>query len=329
MPLANGDAMADVILDVDTGLDDALALLLAASHLRARLLAVTCVAGNTDVDQVVRNTLTVLGIAGAHDVPVARGADRPLLAPRRKPSHVHGPDGLAGLALPPPTGCAVAEHAVELMRQKILGAQRPVTLISTAPLTNIALLLRTYPEVGNHLDRIVFMGGSAGGGNATPAAEFNAWTDPEAMAVVLGCSVPATMYGLDVFYEVCVTDTEAAAWAASERTAVRLAGRLLGQLALADSGESRIPLGSGATIGDAGAVCAVIDPAGLTTQALPVQVCLSEGPARGQTVVDRRTTPGEGADVGPENGRPVDVAIAVDRDRYRRLFLAAIEGIPG
>src|SRR5882757_8369019 len=133
--------MTEIILDVDTGVDDALAILFAVRHPDLRLRAITCVAGNADVDQVVANTLRVLDAAGAPDVPVARGADRPLLEPRRDARHVHGTDGMGDLGLPASARQPVAVHAVELLRREILAAPTPVTLITLAPLTNIALLL--------------------------------------------------------------------------------------------------------------------------------------------------------------------------------------------
>jgi pyrimidine-specific ribonucleoside hydrolase len=176
-------ARIPVILDVDTGVDDALALLLAARHPGLDLRAVTCVAGNAAVPQVVTNTLAVLAAAGRTDVPVARGAARPLVDPPREARHVHGEDGMAdldhaALGLPQETAGADPRHAVELLRDLLCGTDEPVTLVPLAPLTNIALLLRLYPEAAKGLRRIVFMGGAASVGNATASAEFNIRHDP-------------------------------------------------------------------------------------------------------------------------------------------------------
>ncbi|GAA4348319.1 nucleoside hydrolase [Angustibacter luteus] len=319
-----------VILDVDTGLDDACALLLAARHPDLDLRAVTCVAGNADVDQVVRNTLLVLAAAGRHDVAVARGASRPLLEPARAARHVHGEDGLgdldhAALGLPAATGEVDQRHAVELLRDELLAAASSgerITLVPLAPLTNIALLLRTYPEVAKGLRRIVFMGGAAAVGNATAAAEFNIWHDPEAAAVVLDAAreleIPVTMYGLDVFYDVRVSRDEAVELLAVAAPATRLAGALVQAQCVKFGTPS-------ATIGDAGAVCAVVDPAGLTTSPLAVHVELAGARTRGQTVVDRREWVGD-LDHDPHGIPPtvVDVALAVDGDRWRRLWLDSV-----
>ncbi|WP_328872688.1 nucleoside hydrolase [Streptomyces sp. NBC_00287] len=313
-----------VIIDCDTGVDDALALLFAVRHPGLDVRAVTCVAGNTDVDGVVRNTLTVLEHAGAGDIPVARGAERPLIEPVRTASHVHGQDGMGDLGLPAPTRRPVDVDAVTLLRREILASPRPVTLIPTAPLTNIALLLRTHPEVVRNIERIVFMGGAVATGNATPVAEFNVWHDPEAAAVLLTAGVPITMYGLDVFQRVLVPAADVQRLRASSEPRLRLAGELLAHRDPATSGDPT-PTGG---LGDAGAVCAVVDPGGITTELLPVEVSLAPGPTRGQTIVDRRPRPGE-AEIhhGEREQRLVDVALDVDVERYVKLWLSAVEGV--
>jgi len=313
-----------VIIDCDTGVDDALALLFAVRHPGIDLRAVTCVAGNTDVDGVVRNTLTVLEQAGAGDIPVARGAERPLIESVRTARHVHGLDGMGDLGLPAPTRVAVDVDAVTLLRREILASPTPVTLVPTAPFTNIALLLRTHPEVVRNIERIVFMGGAVATGNATPVAEFNVWHDPEAAAVLLTAGVPITMYGLDVFERVIVPAADVQRLRASSEPSLRMAGDLLAHRDPAATGDPT-PTGG---LGDAGAVCAVVDPDGLTTELLPVEVSLAPGPTRGQTVVDRRRRPGESEiHDGEREVTLVDVALGVDVERYVKLWLTAVEGV--
>jgi pyrimidine-specific ribonucleoside hydrolase len=323
--------MTEIILDVDTGVDDALAILFAVRHPGLRLRAISCVSGNADVDQVVANTLLVLDAAGAGDVPVARGAASPLLEPRRDARHVHGVDGMADLGLPLSGRRPVAVHAVELMRREIMAAAEPVTLITLAPLTNIALLLRSHPEVIDRIGRVMTMGGSASVGNATPVAEFNVWHDPEAAAVVFGAGLPMTMYGLDVFYGASVPRAGAEELAAGSDPAGRLAGRLLLHAADRYGHDFRITEAGGAGLGDAGAVCAVADPGGLVTRPLPVSVELTGALTRGMTVVDHRNVVGEDVvHAGAVEPRPlVDVALGVDGPRYRKLFLSTLSGGAG
>ena len=314
-----------VILDVDTGVDDACALLLAALHPDVDLRAVTCVGGNAGVDDVVANTLKVLDVAARPDVPVARGAARPLVEPVRHARHVHGDDGMADLGWPSSDRHPDGRHAVELLRDLLSRAAQEgpaarITLVPLAPLTNIALLLRTYPEAAAGLREIVFMGGGAEVANATASAEFNVWHDPEAAAIVLESAaelgIPVVMYGLDVFYDVRVSREQAYGLiSVGGRGPAELAGRLI-DFQCGRLGEPE------ATIGDAGAVCAVIDRAGLTTTRLSVRVELAGTYSRGRTIVDRRDWSGDLAhDPHGLAPAPVEVALSVDADRYAGLWL--------
>jgi pyrimidine-specific ribonucleoside hydrolase len=315
-----------VILDVDTGVDDAMALLLAALHPDLDLRAVTCVGGNATVDDVVRNSMTVLDVAGRTDVPVARGAARALLEPGPDARHVHGDDGMGDLGWPRSPRARDARHAVELLRDLLVDAARSgelVTLVPTAPLTNVALLLRTYPEAAAGLREILFMGGAANVGNATASAEFNVFHDPEAAAIVLESAaelgVDVTMYGLDVFYDVTVTRADAAKLvAAGGHGPAELGGRLVEFVCDRYRADR-------AHLGDAGAVCAVIDRSALTTQPLPVRVELSGTYSRGRTIVDRRDWSGN-LDHDPHGIAlsRVDVALAVDGARYAALWLDTV-----
>lgn len=312
-----------VVMDVDTGVDDACALLLAALHPGIDLRAVTCVGGNTDVGQVTRNTLAVLGVAGRDGVPVGRGAERPLIERAVHARHVHGDDGMGDLGWVHTTREPDPRHAVELLRDVLSAATEPVTLVPTAPMTNIALLARTYPEALRSVGRIVFMGGAAQRGNATASAEFNVFHDPEATAIVLDVAaergIPVTMYGLDVFYEPTVTRAEAQQLLASgSGKAARLAGELV-EFQCERFGSEQ------ATIGDAGAVCAVIDPAGIGTTSLPVRVELTGTWSRGRTIVDVRDWSGD-LDHDP-HGRAdavIDVALEIDGSRYADLWMDTV-----
>ncbi len=316
-----------VILDVDTGVDDALALLFAVAHPELELLAVSCVAGNAPLAQVVDNTLRILDVAGAPEIPVAAGAVRPLLEPARSASHVHGADGLGGVALPPTARRPVDESAVELLRRTILEHPTPVTLVALAPQTNLALLLRTHPEVAGNLERIVFMGGSASIGNATAVAEFNVWHDPEAAAIVLDAGVPCYMYGLDVFNRVAVPHDRALELERGDHRAGRIIGALLGhRIALSEDEKAEYT----GLIGDAGAVCSIVAPELLRTEVRPVRVELA-GYGRGQTLVDLRTFPGEDVVHGlADEWASVEIALGVDADAVAALFLETVlERLPG
>ncbi len=316
-----------LVLDVDTGVDDACALLLAALHPGLDLRAVTCVGGNAPLDDVVRNTLTVLDACGRQDVPVAAGAARPLLEDPVDARHVHGDDGMGDLGGPWSDRTPDRRHAVELLRDVLLAAAdagERLTLVPLAPMTNVALLLRTHPEVARGLERVVFMGGAADVGNATASAEFNVFHDPEAAAIALdACAdlgVEVVMYGLDVFYGPQVSAAEAAALqdGADPASPASLAGRLVAFQC------DRFDAGS-ATIGDAGAVCAVLDPEALRTERLPLRVELAGTWSRGRTIVDRRDWSGNLAHDPHGQARvQVDVALEVDGARYAEVWRATV-----
>ena len=311
--------MIDVILDVDTGIDDALALLLAARSPALNLLGVTCVMGNVELDKVVRNTLKVLEVAGANNVPVARGMSQPLVEVQYNAKGVHADDGLGNISLPEPAREPVPHHAVEFLRRTLLAAEKPITLVPLAPLTNIAVLLVQYPEVKPKIAQIVLMGGAIGMGNASAVAEFNVRQDPEAADIVFCSGLPTVMYGLEVFRQVTFNRAEAQAFVDSGRPAAKLAGQIL-HFMLENFGREQ------AAIGDAGCVAAVIEPGGLTIEKYPVRVELHGRWSRGQTVVDRRSpiTQQLESEWQPSMGTEISVAVDVDFERYRRIFREAI-----
>lgn len=310
----------NVLLDVDTGVDDALALLVAARSPELNILGVTCVAGNVELDKVVTNTLGVLEIAGRTDIPVARGLAQPLLEIQHNSKGVHGEDGMGNQNLPTPTRQPEAEHAIEFMRRILMASDSPITLIPLAPLTNIATLLLQHPEVKPKIKQIVFMGGTYTMGNASATAEFNVRQDPEASDIVLKSGVPTTMYGLEVFHMVNFSRAEVMNFTKSESASMNLAGRLM-LFMLDNFGLDEI------FIGDSGCVISVIEPEGLITENYPVRVELQGYWTRGETVVDRR--PQSLRELEAQWMPPMDNEIAVatdlDEDRYRALFMQALQ----
>ena len=202
------DKALPIIIDCDPGHDDAIALILALASPNLNVLAVTTSAGNQTPDKTLRNALRILTLLGRHDIPVAGGAPKPLLRELIIADNVHGESGLDGPALPEPGFAPQALTAVELMAKTLRASTEPVTLVPTGPLTNIALLLSAHPELKAKIARIVLMGGSAGPGNWTPAAEFNIYVDPEAAEMVFGAGVPITMCGLDVTHAAQVMDED-------------------------------------------------------------------------------------------------------------------------
>ena len=187
-----------IILDCDPGIDDALAIAFAHGHPDIELVGITTVAGNVGLAKTTANALAVCEFIGAGQTPVTSGCARPLLRPALDARHVHGDSGLGGATLPPPAASAAPGHAIDYIIDTVSAARGEITLVATGPLTNIALAARREPRLAEWVRRFVIMGGSAGRGNVTPAAEYNIWADPEAAAVVFRAGWTVTMLGLDV-----------------------------------------------------------------------------------------------------------------------------------
>jgi inosine-uridine nucleoside N-ribohydrolase len=307
--------MRPVILDCDPGHDDAIALLLALSSPEVSLLGVTTVAGNHTLANTTANAIRVLEHLGRADIPVAAGADRPLVRVPRVAHEVHGESGLDGPDLPPPAHEPHGEHAIDWIAAILRTHPDPVTLVPTGPLTNIALLLARHPEVAPRIERVVLMGGALGLGNVTPAAEFNVWADPEAAHRVLASGLDVTMVGLDVTHRVLMRPAHA------ERLAARgAAGRLVADLYNFYSRFHRERYGwEGAPIHDAVALAHVIDGTLLTTRTCGVRVDTGPEPSRGRTYVDLH---------GAAGWEPnCHVAVDVEAERLLELLVERISGL--
>jgi purine nucleosidase len=187
-----------ILLDCDPGIDDALAIAFAHGHPDLDLVGITTVAGNVGLAKTTANALAVCEFVGAGQTPVTAGCAGPLLRPALDAREVHGDSGLGGAVLPPPAAGPAPGHAIDYIIDTVRAAPGEITLVATGPLTNIALAVRREPRLTDWVRRFVIMGGSAGRGNVTPAAEYNIWADPEAAAAVFRAGWTVTMLGLDV-----------------------------------------------------------------------------------------------------------------------------------
>lgn len=190
-----------VILDCDPGHDDAIAMILACASDKLDVLAVTTVGGNQTIVKTTNNALRVLKLIGRENIPLAMGADMPLVRPLEIAPSVHGDSGLDGPELAQPDREPLDIPATALIARMVEASEEPVTLVPTGPLTNIAIFLAAYPHLKSRIARISLMGGAAIGGNWTPAAEFNIMVDPEAADMVFRSGIPITMSGLDVTHK--------------------------------------------------------------------------------------------------------------------------------
>jgi pyrimidine-specific ribonucleoside hydrolase len=311
--------MTPLIIDTDPGIDDAFAIALACASPQVDVIGVTTVFGNVGLANTTRNALRVLALCGREDVPVAAGADRPLVHPHaHRARHVHGDDGLSGLSdtLPERRTGVAGTDAVSLMVRLLDEAPEPVTIVPIGPLTNIALLLAAHPSIQSKIARLVIMGGGLAGGNVTAAAEFNIWSDPEAARrVLVEESVPVTLVPMDMTMQ-CAVD---GAWL-DKLAASGSRGAALVSLTAAYRSHYRKTLGhDGIVIHDAVAVAEAVKPGLLHTTAMPVEVDCGQGPARGMTIGDRRV-------IEPGSRREIDVALSADLDEVRSFLLSRLGG---
>ena len=298
-----------VILDVDTGTDDALALGYAVASPRIELVAVTTVAGNVGVEKTTANTLAVLDWLGAGDVPVHRGASRPLVRPHRDAVYFHDEGGLGGAQLPPSTRSVGGDRGPAALIRLARLRPRELTLVTLGPLTNLAIALNVEPNLPEVLKSVVVMGGAYSvPGNTTPAAEFNILVDPEAAEQVFTARFPTlTTVGLDVTERVALTrDDWDAVNAASTIPPPATLLREVGKFAFSRLGREQFSLH------DPLSVAVAIDPTLIDVRELAVAIDFVE-PERGRTRI-----------VGPGSVR---VATSVDAQRALEEFRRTV-GLP-
>jgi purine nucleosidase len=328
-----------LVLDVDTGIDDSLALLYACASPDADIVAVTCVSGNVEARQVAQNTLAVLELAGRADVEVALGREVPLVRPLEVTPETHGPRGVGYAQLPPPGRPLSDRHAADLIIEEAHRRPGELTLVTLGPLTNLAIAVLREPELPRLLRRWVLMGGCyRSPGNTSPTTEWNIHVDPDAAKVCLTAFGPADggpstrplALGLDV--------TERAKFTPEHMTALaRRAGSRPGEPRADDDASvasnpvvryiadamrfymefhSRFDGFYGAFIHDPLAVAAALDPSLVRTEAVTVDVELGGTLTTGETVTDWRRVWGR-----PPN---VDVAVEADAAAFLERFVERV-----
>ncbi|MCW5982668.1 MAG: nucleoside hydrolase [Bryobacteraceae bacterium] len=322
-----------IILDVDPGIDDALAILLALRSPELRVEAITTVSGNVMVDQGAENARKVAELAGRPDIVVAKGSKYPLMKKPTKAAKVHGEDGLGNVRLPPPARPLDPRHGVDVIAELGLSNPGEITLVAVGPLTNLAMALRKAPELRDAIPEIVLMGGAVAGGNVTPVAEFNIHSDAEAAHIVFESGIPITMVDLGATKQALVTRSHQAALRESGSAMGRTAAAMLDHyLAFEES------LGmTGAPLHDPLAVGLAIDET-LATAIRPMRIDVeTQGDLTyGQTVANRWLRVRTRVDAGDHyvlgEFRRVDanarVPLAIDSGRFLAMFMERIAGGP-
>lgn len=303
-----------VIVDCDTGIDDALALLYLAAQEDIEIVAAGSVHGNVAADLAAVNALRVLELAGLADVPVAVGAGRPLAQPLATAEVVHGRDGLGNTFRPPPAGSPMAGSAAEQLARLAREQPGEFEVLALGPLTNLALALMLEPRLAQLIPRVVIMGGATHGpGNITPTAEANIWHDPEAAALVLGAPWPVTLVPLDVTQETLLTEPGLARLHRSDAPAARFSWQIVQHYL--DFHVSLLGRRE----------CPMHDPLAAILLAHPeladyenAAVCVElGGTSRGATIVDRRP--------GADPAGSVAIATRVDRPAAVARLLEALD----
>jgi len=302
-------------MDVDAGIDDALAIIFASRTPELHLRAITTVSGNVHVDKTSMNVLKVLDVLGSPPIPVAKGMAKPLLRELETAEDFHGRDGLGDSGIPAPTLQLDRRHAVDLLIQETSSAPKQVTIIATAPLTNVAAAILRDPDFATNVKDLMLMGGAYnltpyGNGNVNPSAEFNIYTDPEAARIVFKSRIPVTAVGVDVTTDPTATLTRELYRKFSEgETRLARFGTLITEKAMKKYGFFHLH--------DPITVAIAADSTLTSTKKYHVDVETIGNLTRGQTVADRRNYLPEGFYQKPN----ASICTSIDGERFLRMFL--------
>lgn len=329
-------APRQVIIDTDPGTDDAIAIMLALNSPELKVRALTVVPGNVTAAQGLDNALRLASLAHRCDVPVAAGAKRPFIGTLTSGEAWHGKNGLADIQLPAPTCTVDRRWAPDLIIETIHAVPHELSLIAIGPLTNIALAVQKDPSIVPLVKDVIIMGGSISGGNVTPAAEFNIYTDPEAASIVFAAGWIVTMIGLDVCDKTLLTRAKLELLA-HEADPVGRFVYAVGDFLVRKAQQSGK---AGTAMYDPLAVGVATDSTLVQTLPLHVEIETNGALTRGETVANRsgvvkrrelRSFPdGEryvitGVERAAANAR---VATTVQADRFIDLLVSRIRGFP-
>jgi purine nucleosidase/pyrimidine-specific ribonucleoside hydrolase len=310
--------MRKVVLDMDPGIDDALAIILALKSPEVRIVGITTVAGNAPLEMTSANARRVLEYLDAGTIPVAMGAANPLNHSLEDALSHHGLDGLGNSNLPPPKLPVHQDKAWDFLARSVLGAPSEVTLVATGPLTNVAYVFQLHPELPELLARLVLMGGAYGltpygKGNRTPFAEFNIWQDPEAAHIVFSSGVDIFAVGLDVTMNptACLTNQHLSQIKTRQTSAAYLVAQLV---------EYEVKYHGCCRMHDPLALAMLLDASLLDFALGKVEVVEGNDWDRGVT---RISLSGSGQ-LSANSFQPIHVASAVDGPRFVKLFLSRI-----
>ncbi len=299
----------NIIIDCDPGIDDIVALCFAfANEENFNILGITTVAGNQTIEKVTDNATGLMSFLNK-DIKIAKGVSRPLVREKKPASGVHGENGVGDYQFPH-TKEIYSDNAITFLRDTIMASEEKVTLVPVGPLTNIALLIKTFPEVMEKIELLSIMGGSTDGGNVTPSAEFNVWADPEAARIVFDSKLSIVMSGLNVTHSTGLYREDVDHLLKSSGKITKMCGEILNFYFKGD----HVKEGTFTPIHDACAIMYLVHPELYKFRHMDVVVDCSEGMNRGNTVADVRDW------INYDETYP-KVLVDVEMEKFREILL--------
>lgn len=299
-----------VILDMDPGIDDAAAIVMALNHPEIDVKLITTVAGNVSVDKTTLNALKLVEFF-KKDTPVAAGAKAPLKKEFVDAAYIHGESGMPGYEFPQVITKPLELGAVEAIVEVLNSADQPMTIVATGAYTNIANLLTEHPEIKNKIKQLLLMGGSISGGNVSSVAEFNVFTDPDAAKIVFESGLPITMIGLDVTLKALLT-----AETIEKMQEFGEPGKMLHDLTVAYNDVHD----GGKPMHDVNTIFYLVNPQAIKTEDYWIDV-ITDGPAIGATIADTQSRFHE---KGQTN---VTVGVDIDANQFNQWFLEQLQSM--
>jgi purine nucleosidase len=304
-----------ILFDTDPGIDDACAILLALASPELSVDGLSIVHGNCSLEQGTTNALSVLELANAAHIPVARGCELPIVRPSLLAPETHGETGLGYAKLPAPRAKPIGQHAIDFLIEQILKSSGEITLVAIGPLTNVALAIRQEPRIVQALKEIIIMGGALRHeGNTTALAEFNTYVDPHAAYIVYHAGIPATLVPLDVTYQCILTPGDVNRLLQTDSPITRFVAEATRFYMEFHDEFQKI---EGCVINDPLALALTFAPELCTYQDLPVDIDLSGGISMGKTVADFYNCGKKSANM--------KVALGVRAHDFMDLFVERIE----
>jgi purine nucleosidase len=304
-----------ILFDTDPGIDDACAILLALASPELSVEGLSIVHGNCSLEQATANALSVLELANASHIPVARGCELPLVQPSLLAPETHGETGLGYAKLPAPRATPIGQHGIDFLIEKVLESPGEITLVAIGPLTNVALAIRQEPRIAEALKEIIIMGGALRHeGNTTALAEFNTYVDPHAAHIVYHAGIPTTLVPLDVTYQCVLTPGDVRRLQETDSAITKFVADATRFYMEFHDEFQKI---EGCVINDPLALALTFAPELCSYQELPVEVDISGGISMGKTVADFYNY--------AKNPANMKVALGVRARDFMDLFVERIE----